>query len=102
MWCKWLDVDEQAKREIKDLLVSFDRSLIAAGSFYAVGFIVRSSSLRAQEVRRSICSCSLPEVLPINVGLFSSFGWKQWKCFCELFVSLNFSLLIIIDESPLH
>ena len=26
-----LDVDEQAKREIKDILVSYDRSLIAAG-----------------------------------------------------------------------
>ena len=26
----------------------------------------RSSSLRAQEVRRSVCPCPLPEVLPIN------------------------------------
>ena len=92
MWRDGLDVDEQAKREIKDLLVSFDRSLIAAGSVWLVDLMGRSSSLRAQEVRRSICSCSLPEVLPINVGLFSSFGWKQWKCFCVLFVKLIFSL----------
>ena len=28
-----LDVDEQAKREIKDMLISFDRSLIASGAF---------------------------------------------------------------------
>ena len=91
MWCDGLDVDEQAKREIKDLLVSFDRSLIAAGWFRSVGLMGRSSSLRAQEVRRSICSCSLPEVLPINIGLFSSFGWKQWKCFCLLFVLFSFS-----------
>ena len=67
VWSVWsVDVDEQAKREIKDLLVSFDRSLIAAGSVSAVCVIARSSSLRAQEVRRSIGSCPLPEVLPIN------------------------------------
>ena len=29
--CNILDVDEQSKREIKDLLISFDRSLIATG-----------------------------------------------------------------------
>ena len=45
MWCDGLDVDEQAKREIKDLLVSFDRSLIAAGSVCCVGLMGRSSSL---------------------------------------------------------
>ena len=28
-------MDEQAKREIKDILVSYDRSLIAAGSCMA-------------------------------------------------------------------
>jgi hypothetical protein len=39
-----LDVDEQQKREIKDILISFDRSLIATGWLLAVGVIYRSSS----------------------------------------------------------
>ena len=37
---------------------------------------VRSSSLRAQEVWRSICSCPLPEVLPINAqSLVAVYCW---------------------------
>ena len=59
-------MDEQAKREIKDLLISFDRSLIASGVLLLLSVTTRSSSHGAQEVRRPICSCSLPEVLPIN------------------------------------
>ena len=35
-----VDVDEQSKREIKDLLVSFDRSLIATGRKFPFAFIV--------------------------------------------------------------
>ena len=47
--------------------MSFDRSLIAAGRFVEVVLLIfRSSSLRAQEVRRSFCPCPLPEVLPIK------------------------------------
>ena len=68
-----IDVNEQTKREIKDILVSFDRSLIAAGRRAVFLFLMgRSSSLRAQEVRWSFCSCPLPEVLPINAisGVF--------------------------------
>lgn len=38
----------------------------------------RSSSLRAQEVRRSVCPCPLPEVLPIN-GVVEQ--WKYIACF---------------------
>ena len=38
--CNILDVDEQSKREIKDLLISFDRSLIATGIFLFLTIIV--------------------------------------------------------------
>ena len=80
MWCDGLDVDEQAKREIKDLLVSFDRSLIAAGWFRSVGLMGRSSSLRAQEVRRSVGSCPLPEVLPINAIVYAVYQSTRPVC----------------------
>ena len=72
-------MDEEAKREIKDQLISFDRSLIASGMSWLVWLIIRSSSYRAQEVWWSICSCSLPEVLPIKVQPVSG---------CHLFVSV--------------
>ena len=35
-----IDVDEQSKREIKDLLISFDRSLIATGMLFCILIIV--------------------------------------------------------------
>ena len=35
-----IDVDEQSKREIKDLLISFDRSLIATGMLISILIIV--------------------------------------------------------------
>ena len=38
--CNILDVDEQSKREIKDLLISFDRSLIATGMLICIIMIV--------------------------------------------------------------
>ena len=72
-------MDEQAKREIKDMLISFDRSLIASGVLLALKLMCRSSSHGAQEVWWSICSCSLPEVLPIKAQPVSG---------CTLYVSV--------------
>lgn len=46
----------------------------------------RSSSLRAQEVRRSFCSCPLPEVLPIKAQPF-------WLCVCLLLSEHTLSCL---------
>ncbi|CAE7455575.1 RPS16A, partial [Symbiodinium sp. CCMP2456] len=55
-------IDEASKKEIKDILMAYDRSLIVADP-------------RRCEPKKTLCTCSLPEVIPMSAELDTVLGW---------------------------